>query len=554
MDEDDEQDASPFFSQPRQMTLTVMTPSVMQGRAIIASSPRRNSPPSKIKVFFDTLVNTPSKALPSDVSIQPAKGRPRIIYIRDFPTLAPSSSAWYSPLLSAVRERRRGPISRPSSPVINPMTIIFGITPPLTPPTSNGHPNSGLAGLLMSRNSSTAQVAAEPKTGKSDWGEGDASEKAREKRLRDRLRKWEKGDALLHDEFPKLSTAREEETPGDKPEIIFIGGSSGMPAFAPMINTGTSGSSNGRAEDSDTSFFRSSILVPSVRSTARERDVRVARRREINELTMRMGVGAAGGTLENQSASTTHDNPSSATESSDDVNAPQSVHQRMWEDWGNKIEVWANVRRIADRAIGNTLSVGSNLEKATLNSTEVLWSAVHKAWATHWSFKDLRKSWLREASSPNTTIRDQSENEDGNEEEQQAKPDELVEKIKHDSDLEAHEQRLLPCIVDSGTSDSAIFIFIFENLKYNIASMPTSFDQVHLPPHTIDSVRTIVSLPLLHPQAFQQGILKQHGMAGCLLFGPPGTGKTLVVRALAKEAGCRMIAISPSDVMDMVRV
>ena len=94
----------------------------------------------------------------------------------------------------------------------------------------------------------------------------------------------------------------------------------------------------------------------------------------------------------------------------------------------------------------------------------------------------------------------------------------------------------------------------FNSLIYNVASMPTSFDQVHLPTHTIDSVRTIVSLPLLHPQAFQKGILKQHGMTGCLLFGPPGTGKTLVVRALAKEAGCRMIAISPSDVMDMVSV
>lgn len=40
-------------------------------------------------------------------------------------------------------------------------------------------------------------------------------------------------------------------------------------------------------------------------------------------------------------------------------------------------------------------------------------------------------------------------------------------------------------------------------------------------------------------------------MAGCLLFGPPGTGKTLIVRALAKEAGSRMLMVSPSDVMDM---
>src|SRR5260370_34276092 len=83
--------------------------------------------------------------------------------------------------------------------------------------------------------------------------------------------------------------------------------------------------------------------------------------------------------------------------------------------------------------------------------------------------------------------------------------------------------------------------------------MPTSFAQVHLPAHTIDSVRTFVSLPLVHPTAFQQGLLKEHSMTGCLLFGPPGTGKTLVVRALAKEAGCRMPAVSPSDVMDMVR-
>lgn len=85
------------------------------------------------------------------------------------------------------------------------------------------------------------------------------------------------------------------------------------------------------------------------------------------------------------------------------------------------------------------------------------------------------------------------------------------------------------------------------------ASLTTTFSQVHLPEHTIDSVRTIVSLPLLHPAAFQHGLLKEHNMTGCLLFGPPGTGKTLVVRALAKEAGCRMLAIKPSDVMDMVR-
>jgi ATP-dependent 26S proteasome regulatory subunit len=81
--------------------------------------------------------------------------------------------------------------------------------------------------------------------------------------------------------------------------------------------------------------------------------------------------------------------------------------------------------------------------------------------------------------------------------------------------------------------------------------MPTTFASVHLPPATIDSVRTLVSLPLLYPDAFTQGILKTHTMTGALLFGPPGTGKTLVVRALARESGARMMIIKPSDVMDM---
>ena len=456
IDEDDELDTSSLFSQPRQVTLTVMTPPVIQGRAIIAASPRRNSPPSKIKVFFDTLVNTPSKARQLDMSPHPTNSRPRIVYVRDFPTLAPSSSTWYPPLLAAVRERRRGPISRPSSPVTNPMTIVFGMTPSLTPPTSHGPPNSGLMGLLMSRNSSTAQIAAEPKTGRSDWGEGETSEKAREKRLRDRLKKWEKGDAALHDEFPKLSTTREGENSEEKPDIVFMGGSHGIPSFAPLLNAGLHGSHNGRADtETEASFFRVSILVPSVRSTAEERAVRVARRREINELTIRMGIGAAGGALEHQSALAIHADPSIATGISGLGEPPsQSDRLRMWEDWGNKVEVWANVRRIADRAIGNTLSVGSNLEKVTLNSTKVPWSAVHKAWATHRSSADLRKSWLRGATSPHSIIREHDQNEGGNEEEQQTKPDEVIEKIKHDSDLDAHEQRLLSCIVDSGASYS----------------------------------------------------------------------------------------------------
>ncbi|KAI0030603.1 P-loop containing nucleoside triphosphate hydrolase protein, partial [Vararia minispora EC-137] len=77
----------------------------------------------------------------------------------------------------------------------------------------------------------------------------------------------------------------------------------------------------------------------------------------------------------------------------------------------------------------------------------------------------------------------------------------------------------------------------------------TTFADVHLPANTIDTIRTLVSLPLLRPDAFAYGILREQGMRGSLLFGPPGTGKTHVVRALAREAGAHMLLLKPSDIL-----
>ncbi|KAG5646663.1 hypothetical protein DXG03_002653 [Asterophora parasitica] len=523
---DDDEDGDTGVFSPPKISLALMTPPAMQGR-IISSTPRRAPPPSRVKVFFDTLINTPSKAETA------TSKRPRLIYIRDFPTLAASSSSWYPPLLAAVRERRRGPTLRPASPVANPMTIIFGMTP-LIPPVSQ-NPPSGLVSLLMSRNSSAAAFTMEPKAAQAHWSEDEAAEKAREKRLRDKLKKWESGDTALVDELPKLSTAEEGEENNERPEIIVIGGD-GFPGFPTSSVSSSSPPSSSRNGQNNSSFFRTSIIIPKVRSTTDERASRISRRREINELTMRMGVGAAGGVMEQENAASIHLETVEESTKVDDSSTPVSASRaRMWEDWGNKVEVWSNVRRIADRAIGHTISstgLPAVSEKATLEPTLVPWTAVHSAWAAHSSAKDIRLSWLKEAFSAHKTTWGEEQGDEVAQAEKKEQIDEVIESVKNDPDLDSHEQKLLGCIVDA-------------------ASMPTSFDQVHLPPHTIDSVRTIVSLPLLHPGAFQQGILKQHGMTGCLLFGPPGTGKTLVVRALAKEAGCRMLTISPSDVMDM---
>ncbi|KAF8894538.1 hypothetical protein BD779DRAFT_1501633 [Infundibulicybe gibba] len=530
VEEDEEPDTPSQILTPSRMTLTLMTPPPMQGRAIMTSSPRRTSPPSKIKIFFDALVNIAAKPDPSGTTLMP-QNKPRIIYVRDFPT-SPRHHH------HAVRQRRRGLLARSSSPVANPTTIIFGMSPSLVPPVPHGPSTpSGLINLLMNRNATSApSLPPGSKTIASGWGEDELSEKAREKRLRDRLKRWERGDAVLHDEFPKLSTSQDEDSAGNhKPDFIVIGGPPGLPGFPNMAGGGVASFGDRESSsESNSSFFRSSTLVPRVRSPAEESQTRISRRREINELTMRMGVGEVGGALEQDSPVPP---PTKVTANMPEATEPeekpaQSSHERMWDEWGKSLEVWTNVRQIADRAIGSIIATPRDKpEKSSLNLTPVPWTAVHRAWVAHRSSSNLRKNWVREAILLNKTARDADEDAEDNEKEQLS-TDEVLDRVKNDPELDSHEQRLLSCIVDP-------------------AVMPTSFSQVHLPPHTIDSVRTIVSLPLLHPEAFQEGILKEHGMTGCLLFGPPGTGKTLVVRALAKEAGCRMMVISPSDVMDM---
>ncbi|KAF9052950.1 hypothetical protein BJ165DRAFT_1339470 [Panaeolus papilionaceus] len=523
--EEEEEEGIPFMF-PSSARMSISIPkgaSSLQSRALLTPSSRRTAPPSKLEVFFDALVNTRS-------SLSETETVPRLIYIRDFPLLAPSSSLWYPALLAAVRQRRRGPVPSPSN--ISPVTIIFGMTPPLTPPLNDGPsgPTSNLMSLIMARNSMGSRSAAPPKHETfHDWSESEAAELAREKRLRSRLKKWQKDSSAFHREIPKLSPPQDSGEGTSKPDIVVIGGGEGgfpMPGMMGMpIGVGI-----GEPErDSGAAFFRISVIVPGNRSIAQERNARIARRKELNELIMRMGVGDVGGSIESTAA---QDALGQMEGHSAPVEAGESTPKVMWEDWGNKVEAWSNVRKIADRAIGSVMAANRLFEKQSkghFSLTPIPWSAVQSAWVSFHAMQDVRRHWFREVPQ-SLSASDLSEQEQAALDESPI--DKVIEAIKNDPELEQHEQRLLPCIVDSN-------------------SITTSFKQVHLPTHTIDSVRTIVSLPLLYPHAFQQGILKEHSMTGCLLFGPPGTGKTLIVRALAKEAGCRMLAVSPSDVMDM---
>jgi hypothetical protein len=78
-----------------------------------------------------------------------------------------------------------------------------------------------------------------------------------------------------------------------------------------------------------------------------------------------------------------------------------------------------------------------------------------------------------------------------------------------------------------------------------------TFDDVCADPTVVETLRNMVSLPLLFPEQFEYGILARQGLGGILLYGPPGTGKTTLCRALAYECGAQMLILKPSDIFNM---
>ncbi|KZV80242.1 AAA-domain-containing protein [Exidia glandulosa HHB12029] len=114
------------------------------------------------------------------------------------------------------------------------------------------------------------------------------------------------------------------------------------------------------------------------------------------------------------------------------------------------------------------------------------------------------------------------------EKDQQLAGDVIVEKVKKAQDLDEYERSLLGAIIDPTT-------------------IKTVYADVCIQPHIIDTLRSVVSLPLLFPEAYGVGILGKESMSGVLLYGPPGTGKTMICRALAKESGARMLQIQASN-------
>ncbi|KAJ1569257.1 hypothetical protein HK096_003716, partial [Nowakowskiella sp. JEL0078] len=77
-----------------------------------------------------------------------------------------------------------------------------------------------------------------------------------------------------------------------------------------------------------------------------------------------------------------------------------------------------------------------------------------------------------------------------------------------------------------------------------------AYDRIGGLESTKEVIRDIVALPLIKPELFRSGVLRQ-STTGLLLFGPPGSGKSLLARATAKESGANFLSVAMSQITSM---
>lgn len=130
--------------------------------------------------------------------------------------------------------------------------------------------------------------------------------------------------------------------------------------------------------------------------------------------------------------------------------------------------------------------------------------------------------------------------------------DELDEKLEQlKESCNEHEKMLLSGVIKPsmhpGTTRRPFFRIIADMSAPG--DVRTTFEDVHVPAATVEALRTLTTLSLIRPDAFEYGVLKNNKILGVLLYGPPGTGKTHLAKALAKESGATMLEISGADVL-----
>ncbi|WOO78888.1 Protein MSP1 [Vanrija pseudolonga] len=481
--------------------------------------------------FFTSLINM---QLPDGEGTPAAR---RILLLESAAAMSETFEIWWPSLLEAVRRRRRGPVT-PSSrgakskisqkpTTTQPTTIVLSVPPSLLLPhtaESNSESREEIESQKDRIRSVVEQLGATvdavhvvdggDKSEEKLWYSSEEHDhEGRKLREEKRLRAiFNQGPAALLPSFV---------TPNDG------GQAQGGHPILDMLHQVVNRKTKGDGQSAPQLVWKTLAVVPSVRDAELERHERTLRRRAVNAALMMRAVGQLGATLEEPL--TMLEAPGSAP-----WRGRKKRLQRRKEpdpEWAEAVIAWNDAMDLASTAVGKAATEADSIKQAIV----LKWGDIQIARAIaadHERHMDDTVSQYLSVSDQQRKQRRKEEKKNAPKE-QPPSSDPVVEALKKSKDLGKHERRLLGCIVDQNQLAKA------------------SFDDVHLPFKTIDGIRTVISLPLLFPEAFQSGILKDHTTSGALLFGPPGTGKTLLARAIAAESGSRMLAIQPSDVNDM---
>lgn len=426
----------------------------------------------RARAFFEDLLNL------SNPSTMEKDGdflrRPRIVYVRNYHHIAEHVSFWFPSLQAAVRSRRQGPMARPTSPVTGPTVIILGSTPPLSEspqPPSNSRAPSRILGLLAA--AGRIPPPSKAPTQEQTWTEKDRI--SRERRLRERLRRWQKGpEGLLEDmpPFVAMTSFANGQTAGRRapalPEISLGGNVIAIPFGRPV----SEGSGSDAPVTPTEGYFRVAGLVPRLRNEQLERHGRMAKRLKINELALKLAVAEAGGLLLGHPEASFRDTASvveapptavaddqgQAPSGSKSIEAAEQAISRSLSFVDScllTLKSWRELKVVADAAVGAVLSAsaserGLQALDSSIEPTTVTWDQVSRSVESNAESNSLKNAWIEGSSSTGGGVDDTIPTGAEDEPVTALEVDEVFEAVRKDPELDAHEQRLLGCIVHRG--------------------------------------------------------------------------------------------------------